>query len=603
MSPEQVSGEPADARSDIFSLGCVLYEMLAGRRAFRGASPGQTMAAILRDHPPEIAASGVQVPEGLGRIVTRCLEKSPSERFHSARDLAFALRETAGGSAVSTSSPVVTRPRRPRVIAFVVVLAALAVVFFVFRDRLRPGAHKIESVAVLPLENLTGDASQEYFADGMTEELISDLSKISALRVPSRTSIMRYRKTTKSLPEIAKELGVDAVVEGSVSRNGSQVKVTAQLIDASKDKHLWADSFQRDLKDVLALQGEVARAIAQEVRAKLTPEEATHLAASRQVDPEAYEAYLQGRYFLYRRTSADLLKARDYFEKAISKDPEYALAYAGLADAYGLLGSASYSTLPPSETVPKVEAAVRKALELDPMLAEAHAGLAHISRDSATAEREFRRAIELDPKYAMGRQFYARFLVAHGRFDEAIREVKIGRDLDPLSLVGNTNVGFVLHFARRDDEAIEWCRKSLSMDPNFLLARWTLGMAYEQKKMYPEAIAEFEKARSLSKDGPAHVAALGHAYAVAGRVADARRCLEAMREMATVRFVNSDQIALIHVGLGEKDEAFTRLNQGEQERGNWLQNLAVDPRFDPLRSDPRFAELLQRLHLPVVPVR
>ena len=348
---------------------------------------------------------------------------------------------------------------------------------------------------------------------------------------------MRYRKTTKSLPEISKELGVDAVVEGSVSRNGSQVKVTAQLIDASKDKHLWADSFQRDLKDVLALQGEVARAIAQEVRAKLTPEEATHLAASRQVDPEAYEAYLQGRYFLYRRTSADLLKARDYFEKAISKDPEYALAYAGLADAYGLLGSASYSTLPPSETVPKVEAAVRKALELDPMLAEAHAGLAHISRDSATAEREFRRAIELDPKYAMGRQFYARFLVAHGRFDEAIREVKIGRDLDPLSLVGNTNVGFVLHFARRDDEAIEWCRKSLSMDPNFLLARWTLGMAYEQKKMYPEAIAEFEKARSLSKDGPAHVAALGHAYAVAGRVADARRCLEAMTDGPSYRQV------------------------------------------------------------------
>jgi serine/threonine-protein kinase len=603
MSPEQVNGEPADARSDIFALGCVLYEMLAGRRAFLGASPGQTMAAILRDHPPEIAGSGTQVPEGLGRIVTRCLEKSPSERFQSARDLAFALKETPGGSAAVTSAPVVTRPRRPGAIAVVVAVAALAVALFVFRDRLRPGAHKIESVAVLPLENLTGDASQEYFADGMTEELISDLSKISALRVPSRTSVMRYRKTTKSLPEIAKELGVDAIVEGSVSRNGSQVKVTAQLIDASKDKHLWADSFQRDLKDVLSLQSEVARAIAEKIRVKLTPEETTHLAASRPVDPEAYEAYLQGRYYWYRRTSEDLLKARDYFEKAISKDPEYALAYVGLADTHTLLGSATYSTLPPAETAPKAEAAVRKALDLDPMLAEAHATLATISRDPSTAEREYRRAIELDPRYAMGRVFFARFLAGRGRFDEAIREVKLGRDLDPLSLVQNTNVGFVLHFARRDDEAIEWCKKSLSMDPNFLYARWVLGMAYEQKRRYPEAIAEFEKARSLSKDGPAYLAALGHAYAVAGRVVDGRRCLEAMREMVRVRFVNSDQIALIHVGLGEKDEAFARLNQGEQERGSWLGFLGVDPRFDPLRSDPRFAELLERLHLPAAPRR
>jgi serine/threonine protein kinase/tetratricopeptide (TPR) repeat protein len=603
MSPEQVSGEPADARSDIFSLGCVLYEMLAGKRAFSGASPGQTMAAILRDQPPEIAVSGVQVPEGLGRIVTRCLEKSPSERFQSARDLAFALRELAGGSAAVLRASVPTRSHRLPVIGLVVVVAAVVAALFLLRDRPRPVSHKIESVAVLPLENLTGDASQEYFADGMTEELIGDLSKISALRVPSRTSIMRYRKTTKSLPEIAKELGVDAIVEGSVSRSGQQVKITAQLIDASKDKHLWADSFQRDLKDVLALQGEVARAIAQEVRAKLTPEEVTSLAASRPVNPEAYEAYLQGRYYWYRRTPADTVRSRDSFQKAVDADPGYAVAWAGLADAYLLLGSASYGTSPPAEAFPKMLAAARKALELDDRVAEAHTMVGfylHLwDRDHAEAEKEFRRALEIDPRYAQGHQYYAFFLNTFGRFEEAIREVKLGRDLDPLSLVQNANVGYVFHFAHRDDEAIEWCMKTLTMDPNFLRARWTLGMAYEQKRTYSEAIAELEKARHLSGNGPTYVGALGHAYAVAGRSAEARRCLVDLREMARTRFVPSDPMGLIYVGLGDPANALEFLEKAADEHSIFL-NIGVDPRFDPLRSEPRFDALLRRLNLPMV---
>jgi serine/threonine-protein kinase len=606
MSPEQVSGEPTEARSDIFSLGCVLYEMLTGRRAFGGASPGQTMAAILRDHPPEIADSGTRVPEGLDRIVTRCLEKSPDERFQSARDLAFALTEVSGGSAAIPALPKLRAVRRPRRwwavwVAAAVLLASL----FLSRGRLLPSSGKIDSLAVLPLRNLTGDPGQDYFAEGMTEALINDLAKISALRVPSRTSVMRYKGTTMSAPEIAKELGVDALVEGSVARSGSQVRISAQLIEAAKDKHLWADSFERELKDVLALQGEVARAIAREVRVKLTPEEKGGLAAARPVDPEAYEAYLQGRYYWYRRTPADAIKSRDFFQKAVDEDPNYAAGWAGLAAAYHLLSSTPYSMMAPREGYPKALEACRKAISLDPNNAEAHAmrGLVRFffDRDAKAAESDFRRSRELDPRYAQGRQLYSFMLLSLGRMDEAIREAKAGRDLEPLSLVQNANVGYALHLARRDDEAIEWCRKTLAMDANFLRARWILGLAYQQKRMYPEAIAELERARELSGDGPAYVASLGHAYAIAGREADARRCLEEMRRTSERRFVASEQISLIHVGLGEREAALDLLEKGEEERSNWLMNIAIDRRLDPLRSDTRFQQLLRRLNLPAAP--
>ncbi|MEP6992985.1 MAG: protein kinase [Acidobacteriota bacterium] len=601
MSPEQVAGQPADARTDIFSLGCVLYEMLTGRRAFAGASPGQTMAAILRDQPPEISASGAQAPEGLDRIVTRCLEKSPSERFQSARDLAFALKEITGGSAIAAIAPAADQSRRARWVWLVVGFATLGAGLFLFRDRLGPAAHRIESVAVLPLENLTGDVAQEYFADGMTEELISDLSKISALRVPSRTSIMRYKKTTKSAPEIAKELGVDAIVEGSVSRSGSQVKVTAQLIDASRDKHLWADSFQRDAKDVLALQGEVARAIAEKIRIRLTSEERSTLSAVRPVDPEAYEYYLQGRYYWYRRTPGDAIRSRDFFQRAVGKDPNYAAGWAGLATAYHLLSSTPYSMMAPRDGYPRVIEACRKAISLDPNNAEAHAMQGVVGfffdRDAKAAERDFRLSQELDPRYAQGHQLYSFMLQSLGRFEEAIREARTGRDADPLSLVQNANVAFALHFAGRYDEAIDWGKRTLAMDANFLRAHYVLGMAYEQKKMYAESIAELEAARRISEDGPHYVASLGHAYAAAGRNADARKCLEDLKEMARRRFVGAEQIGLVLVGLGEKGAAQTFIEEGEEERNNWIMNLAIDRRFDPLRSDPRFVALLKRLHL------
>ena len=602
MSPEQVRGEPADARSDIFSFGCVLYEMLTGRRAFTGESPGQTMAAILRDQPAEIALLETQVPEGVYHIVRRCLEKSPGERFQSAGDLAFALKESVG-SGISRSAP-----KRPGVsvrtglllIGAAVVLGAIVLVLKPFGRSAGPG--RIESLAVLPLTNLSGDPQQDYFADGMTEELITALAQVSALRVTSRTSVMRYKSSSKSLPEIAKELGVDAIIEGSVTRSGSQVKITAQLIEASKDRHMWADTFQRDLKDVLALQSEVALAIAQKIQIRLKPEEANRLASSRTVKPEAYEAYLQGRYHWYRRTPADAIKSRDFFQKAVDEDPDYAAGWAGLAAAYHLLSSTPYSMMAPRDGYPRVLEACRRAISLDPNNAEAHALRGFVrfffDRDEKAAESDFRRSQELDPRHAQGRQLYSFMLLSLGRFEEAIREAKAGWNAEPLSLVQNANVAFAFSFAGRYDESIEWCQKTLAMDPNFLRAHYVLGMAYEQKKMYSEAIAELETARRISEDGPHYVASLGHVYAAAGRTADARRCLEELNGMAQRRFVGSEQIGLVLVGLGERRAALTLLERGEEERNNWMMNLAIDRRFDPLRSDLRFAGLLKRLNLP-----
>jgi TolB-like protein/Flp pilus assembly protein TadD len=718
MSPEQVGGEVADARSDIFSLGCVLYEMLSGRRAFSGRTPGETMAAILRDHPQEIGVLGVGLPAALERVVGRCLEKRSAERFQSARDLAFQLREVSAGVGAASStagsgvssgghgpaveslavlpfaavggdadaeylcdgiaegvidrlsqvsklrvlaSTTLTRYRGrevdPREVGRELEVRAVlvgrvyqrgeSVVIKAHLVDARDGSQlwgenftrkagdilaleeevsreiagklrarltgekeekgrerRIESVAVLPLENLSGDESQEYFADGMTEELIGSLSKISALRVPSRTSVMRYRKTTKTMPEIAKELGVEAIVEGSVSRSGTRVRITAQLIDAGKDRHLWGDSFQRELKDVLALQGEVARAIAREVKAKLAPEEEARLAAAHSVNPEAYEEYLRGRHHVARRTPEDALKARECFERAIAIDPDYAPAWSGLSLAYDLLSTSLYNMLSPREGYPKAIEASRKAIALDPDNAEGHTQLGWAlftyERDMEEVERELRRGIELDPRYPAGRQFYGFMLLALGRFDEGIAEIKAGRDTDPVSLVANANVGWGYYLARRHDEAIEWCRKVLAMEPNFLRARWILGLALEAGGKLPEAIEELEKARALSKDGPLYVASLGHAYAVAGRTAEAGQCLEDLNEMANTRFVEAGPFALIQIGLGEKDRAFELLFQAEEQREDLHMDIGTGPRYDPLRPDPRFAELLRRLHLPTV---
>ena len=453
----------------------------------------------------------------------------------------------------------------------------------------------------MPLANLSGDPQQEYFADGMTEELISDLAKISALRVTSRTSVMRYKSSSKSLPEIAKELGVDAIVEGSVMRSGSQVKITAQLIDAPRDKHLWADSFQRDLKDVLALQGEVARTIAGEIGVRLTEQERLRLADKKTVNPEAYEAYLKGQYHLFRRTAADAQKSLEYFQQAVQRQPDYALAYASIAQAYETAAGSAQGALSPREAFPSAKAAALRAVELDPTLGEPYASLAWSSfvfdRDWKTAESQFQRALKLNANFSIAHENYAIFLVRMGRFDEAVREMKRAQELDPASLGVNTMMGIALSLARRDDEAIPWFRRVLDMDPNFLRAHFGLGQSLIHKKRYDEAISELQKAVELSGGGAAQLGALGYAYAVANRRAEALEIVEKLKARSKEHYVPPAMVAVVFSGLGENDQAMAWLEKAIEEHDPWLTGLKVDPMFDPLRSDPRFLDLVHRVGL------
>jgi len=576
--------------------------MVTGQRAFTRPTGVDTMAAILTEEPPELASSGKNLPPDLDRVIAHCMEKNPEDRFQSARDLAFDLRAILTSSAVSRGSPllVTARPLAKVWTAAAILAGVILLALLLWRggllESLRPS--RIEALAVLPLENLSGDPEEEYFADGMTEALIADLAKIRALRVPSRTSVMQYKKAKKPLREIARELNVDAIVEGSVTRSGNRVRITAQLIEAKKDRHMWAESYERDLPDILALQGEVARAIAREIRIHVTPEERGRLSRTGSVNPEAYQAYLKGSYYSSKRTEEALARGIAYFEQAIETDPGYALAYAGLADSYSLL--VRYGAVRPSEAMPKAKAAAKKALELDNTLAEAYASLAyaslHYDWDWQTAERQFQRAIELAPNYETAHQWYARYLTAMGRFDEAIAEVKRAQELEPLSLIINSAVGYAYYFARRYDQAIAESRKALEMDANFSRAHFNLGLAYEQKKMFPQAIASFQKAIA-SSGGPLMEAALGHAYAVAGRRAEAQEVLDRLIELSKQRYVSAYQIATIYAGLGETDQAFAWLEKAYGERNNWLAYLKVDPIFDGLRSDSRFAALVRRVGL------
>jgi TolB-like protein/DNA-binding winged helix-turn-helix (wHTH) protein len=456
---------------------------------------------------------------------------------------------------------------------------------------------KIESLAVLPLANLSGDPEQEYFADGMTDALITNLGKIGALRVISRTTVMHFKGAKKTLPEIARELNVDAIVEGTVLRSGERVRITANLVQAATERHLWADSYERDLRDILALQSDVARAIAGEIKIKLAPEQQARLANVRTVNPEAHELYLKGRYFWNKRTEEGVKKSLDYFEQAIRKDPGFALPYAGLADSYRILGT--WEFLPPKEAYPKAKAAAQRALEIDRTLAEAHASLGMIrieyDWDWSSSEDEFKRAIQLNPNYATAHQWYAQYLSLVGRHDEALVESERARQLDPLSLIINATEAVYLSNARRYEEAIKQLHKTLEIDSNFVIAHFYLAEAYAQTSRFPEAIAEAQKAVSLSGAAPVIVADLARVYAVAGNRAAANRLL---KEVSSRSYVPKYGVALAHIALGEHEQAFAWLEKAVEDRSPNLPWLKVDPRVDPLRSDPRFQDLLRRMNFP-----
>jgi len=469
-------------------------------------------------------------------------------------------------------------------------------------DRLmgRATPTRIESIAVLPLENLSRNPDEDYFADGMTDELITNLAKISALRVTSRASVMHYKGGSKPLPKIAQELNVDAIVQGSVQRSGDRVRINAQLIYAPTDTHLWAESYERDLRDVLALQNEVARSIANEVRIRLTPQEQRSLADVRPVSPEAYEAYLKGRYHLNKGNEEEVKKSIEDFEQAYGKDPGYALAYAGLADSYLALSTYHFT---PREIKPKAKAAAVKALQLDETLAEAHTALGAVSLtydwDWPTAEKELKKAIELNPSSANAHHWYAHYFSAMGRHDDAIAEIQRAHRLDPLSLDINADEVLILFMARKYDQAIAQGHKAIDLDPDFYLPHFFLALPLAQKGESAEAIRELERARQLD-DSPMILAVLGGVYAFAGEKIQARSVLNQLMQIPKQHYVYicSYEIAIICLGLGEKDRAFDYFQKGYRDRSDCMIWLKADPRLDGLRSGPSYLDLLRQVGLP-----
>ena len=628
MSPEQARGEEVDARTDLFSFGAVLYEIATGEQAFSGSSAAAIFYAILGQAPTSPVQLNPNLAPKLEEIISKALEKDRDLRYESAAELQTGLqtlkraRESERATVAVPLKPAVgTVPELPvrrsqrwplrlgiatlAVASVVAVLVALNVAKL--RNRLLGGpaaAPRIESLAVLPLANLSGDPQQEYFADGMTEELITNLGKIGALRVISRTSVMQYKQTKKPLPTIAQELNVEAVVEGSVLRSGKRVRITAQLIDAKAERHLWAESYERNLGDILGLQSEVAEAIARQVRAKLTPQEKTRLASAPPVNPEAYEACLQGRYHLTRYTGDDVKKAMECFRFAIEKDSAYAMGYVGLAKSYNLLPY--FAPVPPKEAFPQAKRIATQALRLDETSAEAHAALGFISAaydwDWSGAEKEFQQALELNPGLAGSHVNYGWFLAWLGRFEEALAEARRGRELDPLSLPAIRNVGAILYCARNYDQAISEWQRALERDPNYVLVNADLGRAYVQKRKYAEAIVQFQKAAKLLGAEPGGVATneawLGNALALADRKQDALQIIDLLKERSERMYVPPISFAMVYTGLGDKDKAFTWLERAYQDRCGDMQLLRVLPVWDPLHSDPRFQELLRRMKFP-----
>jgi TolB-like protein/DNA-binding winged helix-turn-helix (wHTH) protein len=546
------------------------------RRGYRFLAPVQTV------NTGEVAPSGDQTP--------------PSEPAPAPADLKVDHQVDLSKSTVASEG---VRWGRAWKRSGVGLLLALGI-FTVWM--LRPKNSKsplIRSLAVLPLENLSHDPAQDYFADGMTDELITELGQISQLRVISRTSMMTYRGARKSLPEIGRELNVDAVVEGTVLRLGDQIRITAQLIQASADKHLWAQSYQGDVRQTLALQRQVARAIAEEIQIELTSHEQDVLKSVKAVNPDAYEAYLKGRYFWNKRTPDGMKKAIGYFGESIEKDPNYAPAYAGLADSYALAGDWKYGVLAPKEAYPKAKAAATKAIALDSALGEAHISLAYcldgFDWDFESAGLEFLRGIELNPGYATGREWYGWHLAELGRNGEAVAEVEKAESLDPLSLIVSSDLAEELVVAHRYDEAVKQTRKTISMDPFFAPAHYVLGQAFVQKHTYNEAVAELKKAIDLSGGSTAFTANLAYAYAVSGRKDEAVKILDDLTNRSKNGFSNSAEIAIVYVGLDKKDEAMAWLEKAYEERFSpWV---LMRPCFDALRSDPRFQDLLRRIGL------
>jgi serine/threonine-protein kinase len=634
MSPEQARGQKLDARSDVFSLGVVLYEMLTGRPPFDGVNAIEVLTAILNREPAPLKQHWTAVPDELQRVVGKALRKNRDERYQTARDLlndlkdlkeelAFAAKlESTGrterneaatfsaeavptaGTALRTTSSAkiifgeVKRHKLATLIALLVLVAAATGVVWYLQAQQTAAA--IDSIAVLPFANQNRAEETDYLVDGLTESIINNLTQLPNLRVIARNSVFRYKGKEDDLIGAGKALGVRAVVMGRVLQRGENLTVSAELVDVRDNKQLWGERYERQVADLLGVQREIAKEISANLRLKLSGADERRVTKHYTENTEAYQLYLKGRFYWNKRTGEALKKAIEYFNQAIEKDPSYAHAFAGMAEAYVVLPN--FSVASPQDSAPKAKAAAKRALELDETLAEAHTALAYVLLnyywDFREANREFQRAIALNPNYATAHQWYGNgyLLAIMERFDEAIAEGKRALELDPLSLIVNSDLGQDYYFARQYDQAIEQLLKNAEIDPSFYTAHANLGMAYQAKGSFQEALAEYRRARELSDD-PIVLARLGYALAASGQRTGALQTLDQLKEISKQRYVPAYGFAILYAGLGEKEQAFEWLERSYQDREPKLTRLKVDPLLDPLRPDPRFADLVHRVGL------
>jgi serine/threonine protein kinase/Tfp pilus assembly protein PilF len=616
MAPEQIQGGEVDVRSDIFSFGVLLFEMLTGKTPFRGEHEAAMMYSILNEEPGSVQQNRQDVTADVDRIIHRALEKDPEDRYQSVADMVSELRREQKKSTrvirPSAAEPTIPRTSEAEMASDIPVknlksrltllsalglgLFALALAIYFFS-----GHHQtIDSLAVLPFENVGADPNTEYLSDGITESLMNSLSQLSNLTVMSRSSVFHYKGKDIDPQKAGKELGVKAVLAGRVTQRGNNLQISAELVDVSNNSHIWGEQYNKKLSDILAVQEDISKEISQQLRLKLVREDEKKLTKRSTENTEAYQLYWKGKFHWNKRKDDALQKAVEYFNQAIEKDPGYALAYAGLASTYAVLPE--YSGLPARDFMAKAETAARKAQELDATLAEPHAVLGYIKYvfqwDWEGAEIEFRRAIELDPNSPTTHHWYCIFLRVQAKFEEALSEIKRAQDLDPLSPVINANVGEVLSYMRHDDLAIEKFNKTLELDPNFSLAHMDLGLLYTRQSKYDEALSEMQKVRQIvGVNSPYGMGNLGYVYARAGKTDEAIKTLNRLLNFSKEGYTVSVQIACVYAGLGDKAKTFEWLGNGYNEHNNYLRDLKTWFVWDNLRSDPRYMALLKKIRL------